>query len=243
MTEQNTRLYITVKEFIKQGIEQQRWKEHKRVPSENELVETCKVSRMTARRALDELTEEGILYRVQGRGTFVAPKKLYSPMLKIRNIAEEIIERGGNYSNELILLQKEQCPSHLLARFELDEGNDIYHSIMVHKDNDKPIQIEQRYVNPKAAPDYLKQDYSSITPNVYLSKVAPLTEVEHQIEAREADPFMQVTLKLQENEPVLCIDRATWSHETLVSYSQLYHPASRFRITGRFKTEHQLTEL
>ncbi|NVJ68265.1 MAG: histidine utilization repressor [Gammaproteobacteria bacterium] len=235
--------YQLVKDFIRKGIASKQWKEHKRVPSENELVDMCKVSRMTARRALDELTEEGVLYRVQGRGTFVAPKKLHSPLLEIRNIAEEIQNRGEEYSNELILLQSEACPSHLLNHFDLEEGDQVFHSIMVHKENNKPIQIEQRYVNPNAAPEYLKQDYKSITPNVYLSKVAPLTEAEHQIQAKEADPFMKVTLKLQETEPVLCIDRITWSEKTLVSFCQLYHPASRFSITGRFKTEHQLTEL
>ena len=243
MTEANTHRYMVVKNFIKQAIEDESWGEHKRVPSENQLVETCGVSRMTARRALDELTEEGVLYRVQGRGTFVAPKKLHSPMLEIRNIADEVKERGGEYSNELILLQKEMCPTHLLHYFDLVEGDNIYHSIMVHKENDKPIQIEQRYVNPKAAPDYLKQNFNEMTPNVYLSAVAPLTQAEHQIEAREADPFMKITLKLQENEPILCIDRTTWSKQLLVSYCQLFHPASRFKLTGSFTTEHQLTEL
>lgn len=243
MSEANTHRYMTVKNFIKQGIEDQSWSEHKRVPSENQLVETCGVSRMTARRALDELTEEGILYRVQGRGTFVAPKKLHSPMLEIRNIADEVAERGNEYSNELILLQKEHCPLHLLSQFELEEGDDIYHSIMLHKENNKPLQIEQRYVNPKAAPDYLKQNFNNMTPNVYLSEVAPLTQAEHQIEAREADPFMRVTLKLQDNEPILSIDRITWSKDLLVSFCQLFHPASRFKLTGSFTTEHQLTEL
>ncbi|WP_251359538.1 histidine utilization repressor [Kangiella sp. TOML190] len=235
--------YQVVKDFIRKGIAGKQWKEHKRVPSENELVDMCKVSRMTARRALDELTEEGVLYRVQGRGTFVAPKKLHSPLLEIRNIAEEIQNRGAEYSNELLLLQKEVCPPHLLNRFALEEGQQVFHSIMVHKENAKPIQIEQRYVNPNAAPEYLNQDYKSITPNVYLSKVAPLTEAEHEIQAKEADPFMKVTLKLQELEPVLCIDRITWSENILVSFCQLYHPASRFSLTGRFKTQHQLTEL
>ena len=243
MSQENEPRYQIVKDFILAGIKQKQLQEHKRVPSENELVEICSVSRMTARRALDELTEEGILYRVQGRGTFVAPKKLHTPLLEIRNIAAEVESRGNSYTNELILLQKEQCPSHLLNRFALAEGDEIFHSIMVHKENDKPIQIEQRYVNPKAAPEYLKQNYQQITPNVYLSDVAPLTEAEHHIEAREADPYMRVTLKLQENEPVLCIDRITWSQETLVSFCQLYHPASRFSLTGRFKTKHQLTEL
>lgn len=239
----DVRRFMAVKNYIKQGIENGNWSEHGRIPSENQLAETCRVSRMTARRALDELTEEGVLYRAQGRGTFVAPKKLHSPMLEIRNIAEEVQERGNHYSNELLLLQKEYCPTHLKHYFNLEEGEDIYHSIMVHKENKKPIQIEQRYVNPEAAPDYLKQNFNKMTPNVYLSEVAPLTQAEHQIEAKEADPYMKVTLELQENEPVLSIDRTTWSKDLLVSFCQLLHPASRFKLTGKFTTEYQLTEL
>lgn len=235
--------YQLVKAYIMDGIERMLWPEHHRVPSENELVEACKVSRMTARRALDELTESGILYRVQGRGTFVAPRKLQSPVLKIRNIAEEVAERGGHYSNELLLLQKEICPDQFCNLFGMDEPETVYHSIMVHQEDRQPIQIEQRYVNPASAPDYLKQDYGAITPNVYLSQVAPLSEARHVIEATAADQFLRKTLQLAEFEPVLVINRTTWSGEQLVSHCQLFHPASRFRLTGSFKSEHQLTEL
>ncbi len=53
--------YIQVKKYILAGVKEHRWSEGDRVPSENELVKACSVSRMTARRAVKELTSEGVL--------------------------------------------------------------------------------------------------------------------------------------------------------------------------------------
>jgi len=67
--------FAAIKEFIFSQIESGQWPEHSRVPSEHELCEQFAVSRMTARRALQELTEQGVLYRTQGVGSFVASAK------------------------------------------------------------------------------------------------------------------------------------------------------------------------
>ena len=64
--------YIQVKNHILDGIRDLKWLEGERVPSENELVKACDVSRMTARRAVKELTLDGVLFSRQGKGTFVA---------------------------------------------------------------------------------------------------------------------------------------------------------------------------
>lgn len=58
--------FAAIKEFILSQIESGNWPEHSRVPSEHELCGQFAVSRMTARRALQELTEQGVLYRTQG---------------------------------------------------------------------------------------------------------------------------------------------------------------------------------
>ncbi|MBL4908494.1 MAG: GntR family transcriptional regulator, partial [Alteromonadaceae bacterium] len=62
--------FIIIKQYICQQIESGQWPQHAKVPSENELALQFNVSRMTARRALQELTEQGILVRSQGAGTF-----------------------------------------------------------------------------------------------------------------------------------------------------------------------------
>jgi GntR family histidine utilization transcriptional repressor len=63
--------FATIKDYILGQIETSAWPEHRRIPSENELATQFHVSRMTARRALQELTEQGVLYRTQGVGSFV----------------------------------------------------------------------------------------------------------------------------------------------------------------------------
>ena len=69
-----------------------------RVPSENELVESMSVSRMTANRALRELTDEGYVERIAGRGTFVSDFRSHSHVLEVHNIADEIALRGHRHS-------------------------------------------------------------------------------------------------------------------------------------------------
>jgi GntR family histidine utilization transcriptional repressor len=66
------------------------------------------------------------------------------------------------------------------------EGTRIFHSLMVHFENEVPVQIEDRCVNAAVVPDYLHQDYTATTPHDYLSLIAPLTEGEHIVEAVQA---------------------------------------------------------
>ena len=88
--------FAQIKQFIVDKIRSGLWQENQRVPSENELSTQFSVSRMTARRALSELTESGILTRSQGLGTFVASFKSQSSLLEIKNIADDF-----RYSQEM----------------------------------------------------------------------------------------------------------------------------------------------
>ncbi|MEE3236154.1 MAG: GntR family transcriptional regulator, partial [Pseudomonadota bacterium] len=77
--------YRQLKELIIRRISTGELKTRDRVPSENELVDSTGVSRMTANRALRELTDEGYVERVAGVGTFVADLKAASHVLEVRN--------------------------------------------------------------------------------------------------------------------------------------------------------------
>jgi GntR family histidine utilization transcriptional repressor len=59
----------------------------------------------------------------------------------------------------------------------------VFHTVLVHLENGVPIQWEDRYVNPRAAPDYLKTDFSQTSPTLHLLQNAPLTEASYAIEA------------------------------------------------------------
>ncbi|ADN77967.1 transcriptional regulator, histidine utilization repressor, GntR family [Ferrimonas balearica DSM 9799] len=229
--------FEAIKRAISDEIEQGRWQEHEQVPSENALAQRFACSRMTARRALTELVEQGVLVRSQGLGTFVAPFKSQGSMMAIRNIAEEIAERGHQHSAQLLLLKPVAAETEVAIALAVPAGSTIYRSSLLHLENGQPVQLEDRYVNPALVPDYLDQPFTSQTPHEYLSQVAPLTQAHHLVEAVAPNDTQQTLLKLAGAEPCLQICRRTWSSQGVVSYARLLHPGSRFRLGGHLMVE------
>ncbi|KAI1692811.1 lipocalin-like domain-containing protein [Ditylenchus destructor] len=164
MDESPAPLYARVKQMISQQILNGNWPPHYRVPSESELVSQLGFSRMTINRALRELTAEGLLVRMQ-----------------VHNIADEIASRGHRHTCQVIHLGEEAAGSERAVALEMREGGRVFHSLIVHFENDIPVQIEDRFVNALVAPEYLQQDFTQQTPYAYLNQVAPLTEGEHVV--------------------------------------------------------------
>jgi len=216
------------------GIRTGQWKSGQQVPSENELVKLCSVSRMTARRALEELDSEGILVRVRGKGSYVAEEKHQSSLLEIKNIKTEITEQGFKHKASLLEMSEIPATVQLAELFGLAEGATLFHSIIVHYQNEEPVQVEERFINPAIAKDYLNQDFKSITPNEYLTHIAPVTEAEHVIEAIVPEKQYFNLLQLEQDEAILLLTRTTWSFEHAVSFAKLYHPGKRYRLQSRF---------
>ncbi|MEB2626728.1 GntR family transcriptional regulator, partial [Pseudomonas sp. YuFO8] len=157
-------LYARVKQMISQQILNGNWPPHYRVPSESELVSQLGFSRMTINRALRELTAEGLLVRMQGVGTFVAEPKSQSALFEVHNIADEIASRGHRHTCQVIHLGEEAAGSERAVALEMREGGRVFHSLIVHFENDIPVQIEDRFVNALVAPEYLQQDFTQQTP-------------------------------------------------------------------------------
>jgi len=229
-------LYAQVKQMIIQQIQSRAWPVHHRVPSESELVEELGFSRMTINRALRELTSDGLLVRMQGVGTFVAEPKGRSALFAVNNIADEIAARGHRHRSQVITLGDELASAERAFALDLRAGQKIFHSLIVHYENDVAVQLEDRYVNALVAPDYLAQDFTQLTPYAYLSQVAPLTEGEHVVEAILAEAEECQLLQIERGEPCLLIRRRTWSGQQAVSSARLLHPGSRHRLEGRFSS-------
>jgi GntR family transcriptional regulator, histidine utilization repressor len=226
--------YQRVKKHICDRIDSGEWRAGDRVPSEHELVRDLGVSRMTANRAVRELAAEGYLTRVQGVGTFVADRRVQSEVVQIRNIAEEIAERGHRHGIELVELTAVKASAAIAEIFDLELGTKVFHSVVVHHENDVPIQIEDRYVNPAVAPNYLSVDFAQTTTNEYLVEVAPISEVRHIIEAVMPDRRVRKLLRIGEDEACLRLFRQVLSGGVPASCAWLTHPGSRFRMTAQF---------
>lgn len=227
--------YTRVKRMIADRIAGGDWKSGDQIPSEADLTRDLGVSRMTINRALRELSLEGMLVRVQGVGTFVAETKAQSTPFEVRNIAEEITARGHKHMARVVALATVAAPADIAAVFDLRPESEIFHSLLVHHENGVPVQFEDRYVDPRRAPDYLAQDFTRITPYVYLTDVAPISEAEHVIEAVLPSGLERRYLKIEANEPCLQLRRTTWSNGKAISVVRLVYPGSRYRLSGRFK--------
>jgi len=78
-------------------------------------------------------------------------------------------------------------------------------------------------------------DFSQITPSDYLIKVAPLQEAEHLLRAVMPDERTRRLLAMKRGEPCLLVMRRTWSGGAIASVARLYHPGSRYEMSGRFR--------
>ena len=172
-----------MKQAISEKIATGVWRPHDRIPSEAELVAQFGFSRMTINRALRELTDEGLLVRrAGGRHRSWRSPKVSRRCFEIRSIADEIHSRNHQHRCEVLVLEETEASAEQAAELNVKEGSRIFHSVMVHFENDIPVQIEDRCVNAERIPEYLSQDYTQTTPHAYLSLVAPLTEGEHIVE-------------------------------------------------------------
>jgi GntR family histidine utilization transcriptional repressor len=226
--------FQAIKTHVLAKIHEGVWTEGEAIPSEEALAREFGVSRMTVNRAIRELSDEQIVERIQGSGTYVAQQKYQSTLVEIRNIADEIAARGHTHRSELHRLERMKAGEALGRRIGLQADQVLFHSVVVHFENEQPIQVEDRHVNPKVAPDYLAQDFSSLTPNAYLMRVAPLQGVHFEIEACLPPSHVREMLHMLAAEPCLVVHRQTQSKGLVASVATLWHPASRYRFTGHF---------
>jgi len=160
-------------------------------------------------------------------------EKAESPLLDIRNIADEVKNRGQNYSCKVLELSRIKADDNVAIQLGIMLGSTVYYSEIIHFSDDVPIQIETRWVNPRYAPNYLEQNFSEFTPNQYLSKYCPLNAIEHTVEAIIPDKRIIQLLSMTAHEPCLLLNRRTWSYDKLISSALLYHPASKYKLSSK----------
>jgi GntR family transcriptional regulator, histidine utilization repressor len=226
-----------IKALVREKVRTGEWAVGDRIPSELDLASAFGVARMTVNRALRELTEDGTLERVTGVGTFVAEAKPQSNMLMIAHIREEIISRGHEYSCRVVLQEREFAEFDIARALGVAPNDHVYHFICVHMDNGRPLQLEDRYVNPRMAPEFLDQDFTIEPASEYLyNNVSHYElEIEHVVDAAHPTRNQAKLLELDAGEPCLILTRRTWTGGIPVTVVKLVHPANRYSLVSRFK--------
>lgn len=227
-------MYQQLKDVIIERISTGDLRPSDRVPSENDLVATMHVSRMTANRALRELTDEGYVRRVAGRGTFVADLRSGSHVLEVHDIADEIQRRGGVHSCNIVRHSLQHARGEVARALHVEQGTGVFHLMLIHRENGQPIQLEDRHILADFAPDCLEQEFTRETPSAYLTGIAPLQEAEQVVRAASPNAAVRKRLEMREGEPCLVVVRRTWADGRPVTFARLHHPGSRYELAGHY---------
>jgi GntR family transcriptional regulator len=137
--------YIQIQESINNWIEVGDIKPGDLVPSERELCEKFKVSRMTVRQALTNLANYGVLHRVHGVGTFVSEPKIEHDIGLLVSFTESAIRRGLTPSGKLLEFDRVMADEKLADSLKINLGQKLYKLVRVRYGNNEPMVLERCY--------------------------------------------------------------------------------------------------
>jgi GntR family histidine utilization transcriptional repressor len=234
-------IYLQIKNRIQQRIASGEWQPGQKLPSENDLVNALDVSRMTINRALRELTQQGLIKRVHGLGSFVAETPRHASLIELQDIALEIEQRGRTHRSRVLSLQTIDAPPAIAESMGLPAGSRVDHLRAVHFQDELPIQLESRYVNPALMPGFAQQDFTLMTATAYLLGQFKPDEMEHRVRAVIPDRDSRELLKMSAAQPCLQLIRRTWKDDRVVTCVTLTYPGDRYELGARYATdEYQL---
>lgn len=228
--------YARIKQHLKQGLAAGLWPPGTRLPSEADLVAQYGVSRMTVGRALRELQAEGRIARVQGVGSFAAALEKVAATLTLRDVHEEVESRGHRHAVRVVAKRRERASTAVAAQLRLAAGAAVFHVALLHLENAVPLQLEQRWVNPAAVPDFLDNDFTTTTPTQVLFARTALHRAQYAIEAMAATADEAALLGIDPGASCLVVSRRTEARDAVITVARLVHPGTRYLLQGEFES-------
>lgn len=212
-------LYYQLKEILIDKIKSNEWKINSKIPTERELCDLYKVSRITVRQALEELENEGYLYRKQGRGTFVTAPKIEQRLSKFYSFSEEIRNMGYTPSTEMIdfkILDSDE----IIAKHFNEKKATFYYVKRLRLANHEPFAIETSYIPTDLCPGLTAEEivekglYNTIKAKFGLN---PNKAIE-TFEAVIINPKDAFYLNVGKNSPGLLLERITYANSKIIEF-------------------------
>ncbi|PYE39468.1 GntR family histidine utilization transcriptional repressor [Rhizobium sp. PP-F2F-G20b] len=176
-----------------------------RVLSEGELAAAFGVSKVTADRALRELARMGAINRVPRVGSFVAKTQCFSLNFDFPDIAHETLLRREVHSVEVIALEEVVTPREIALEMGESYPSLVFRSLIAHLANMRRTHIEERFVDPSAAPGYLQMNFLKGKTAQYLRQRNSDAKIVFRIEAVIPQERERALLNMAPNEPCLAI--------------------------------------
>lgn len=201
--------------------------------SENSLAQRFGVSRMTARRALQELESEGYLLRRQGKGSFPTERRFSQGFLRVRPFYEFARAQGATPKTQVLTAELRPTPAEVRQKLGVSEA--LYVERLRFLD-DEPVQHEVRYLHPAHCQGLLQHDLTreSIHDLLVHTLGLPLTRVWQRLEAVALPDPLAALLEQPPNAPALRLERLTYTFETPITWVEYLMRADRYYLEDTF---------
>ncbi|MCL6442504.1 MAG: GntR family transcriptional regulator [Alicyclobacillus sp.] len=146
-------LYHQLKEIIVDAIDAGEWNPRDMIPSEHQLADLYSVSRNTVKKALETLVQEGVLYRVQGKGTFVASPKLEQSLSAFYSFSQVMKERGLRSRDVVLEVSRRVASVSVAKRLQVTAGSEVQELKRLRFMEDDPFVLETSYLPADMVPD------------------------------------------------------------------------------------------
>jgi len=206
-------LYHQLTEELRENIENGDWLPHSLIPSETELCEKYGVSRGTVRQALSQLVQEGLLYRKQGRGTFVAEPKITQQLNKFYSFAQDMREKGLKPSSKVLQNEKILPDSYIKNVLGLKEKEMVYKIMRLRLADEEPLILETSYLVEELFPDLDREDVEKVPLyDIIIKKYRiRITRAKETFEPILVDRFEAEKLQIPLGSPALLVKRITYT--------------------------------
>jgi GntR family transcriptional regulator len=226
-------LHTQFETILRNKIEDEEWPINSCIPSENEMSRIYGISRMTVRSVLNRLVDAGLLYRVQGKGTFVAEPKIISSPLVRYGIREQLEQLGYATNTKMISFEKIPASTKISKFLNVEYGKDIFLVKRLRYVKGEPLSFHSSYVPARYFPDLDKQDLEHNQMCNVIEKNYNFT-IQRRIETLEAVPAAPEEawlLSIHPNSSLLLLENMVYTDGDLpLEYSRIIFRGDKIKI-------------
>jgi len=201
------------------------------LPTEQKLIEAYEISRTTVRHALEQLVNEGLVYRQSGRGTFVAHPAVEQGIGKITSFTEDMRQRGFVPGTEVLNAGLMQAPADIGEKLGVGPDEELALIMRLRLADGEPMSVEESHLRHGFCPGVLVHDYArhSLTRILEREYGIALVRAKQVIRAIPASNSLARRLNIREGDPLLFIERVSYAHSgEPIEYLRIYHRGDRY---------------
>lgn len=208
-------LYHQLKEILKEKIESAEWTPGEKIPSENELRNEYEISRNTVKKALEDLVQDGLLERIQGKGTFVSRPKFEQSLTGFYSFSKVMEAKGMNPKDIIMNIETRKAKSSVAKQLQINEGEEVIALRRLRMANKEPIILETSFIPKKLVPELSRDKLETYSLYDLMEKefgiiVTKAKEIFEPVLVRD---YESQYLGVQEGYPALMLDRIARNKE------------------------------